>query len=499
MSLSALNANQHSLSKLMEGFADTPEMFISGIASDSRKVKSGFLFLACKGINNHGINYLKEAAKAGASAVAWDSSTSIAPNKTDITLIAVDNLFQHLGEIANRFYKKPSYDLKTIGITGTNGKTTTAWLLKQCLDCLGDRCAYIGTLGSGIDELTDNQGMTTPAAIELHHTLSKFLKTGAKSAVIEVSSHALSQGRVNGIQFDAGIFTNLTQDHLDYHGDMQTYFETKSKLFLEHNPKIKIINVNSKYGIKLTEQCSQDAIIVSSIPEMVVNRKFFVIIKSFSMNHVGSKVFFSSSWGEGVFKIPLPGIFNIENAAVVLAYLLATGIDLNKACDALSSVKAPSGRMQKLQFCDRRIYVDYAHTPNALESALKALRPHSLSKLWCVFGCGGDRDKGKRPLMARVVEKYADYVVVTSDNPREEGSTNIIEDILSGIKNKNSIKVIEDRAKAINWAISNSNKNDIVLIAGKGHEAYQEINGERQPFSDAVQVNLAIKSLRTIK
>tara|TARA_B100001093_G_C26850613_1_gene1024955 strand:- start:2916 stop:4415 length:1500 start_codon:yes stop_codon:yes gene_type:complete len=499
MTLSAVNVNQYSLSKLMKGFANAPEMCISGITSDSRKVKSGFLFLACKGINTHGIDYVKEAVKAGASAVAWDSSTSIAPNKTDTTLVAVDNLFQHLGEIANRFYKNPSHDLNTIGITGTNGKTTTAWLLKQCLNYVGDCCAYIGTLGSGIDELTDNQGMTTPAAIELHSTLSQFVQNGAKSAVIEVSSHALSQGRVNGVQFDVGIFTNLTQDHLDYHGDMQTYFDVKSKLFLEHNPKIKIINVDSRYGLKLIEQCNHNAIIVSSNPETVVNKNPFVIIKSVSMNYQGSEVLFSSSWGEGELKIPLPGSFNIENAAIVLAYLLANGINLNKACDALNSVKAPAGRMQKLQTNERTIYVDYAHTPNALESALKALRPNCLGKLWCVFGCGGDRDTGKRPLMAKIAEQYADHIVITSDNPREENPISIIKDILNGIKNKNIVKVIEDRASAINWVISNSNKNDLILIAGKGHENYQEINGERQPFSDTVQANFAVKSLRKIK
>jgi UDP-N-acetylmuramoyl-L-alanyl-D-glutamate--2,6-diaminopimelate ligase len=195
----------------------------------------------------------------------------------------------------------------------------------------------------------------------------------------------------------------------------------------------------------------------------------------------------------------LPGSFNIENAAIVLAYLLANGINLNKACDALNSVKAPSGRMQKLQTNERAIYVDYAHTPNALESALKALRPDCLGKLWCVFGCGGDRDTGKRPLMAKIAEQYADHIVITSDNPREENPIIIIKDILNGIKNKNTVKVIEDRALAINWVISNSNKNDLILIAGKGHENYQEINGERQPFSDTFQANFAVKSLRKIK
>ena len=217
------------------------------------------------------------------------------------------------------------------------------------------------------------------------------------------------------------------------------------------------------------------------------------------MNYQGSEVFFSSSWGEGELKIPLPGSFNIENAAIVLAYLLANGINLNKACDALNSVKAPSGRMQKLQTNERAIYVDYAHTPNALESALKALRPDCLGKLWCVFGCGGDRDTGKRPLMAKIAEQYADHIVITSDNPREENPISIIKDILNGIKNKNTVKVIEDRALAINWVISNSNKNDLILIAGKGHENYQEINGERQPFSDTFQANFAVKSLRKIK
>ncbi|MAD91991.1 MAG: UDP-N-acetylmuramoyl-L-alanyl-D-glutamate--2,6-diaminopimelate ligase [Gammaproteobacteria bacterium] len=497
MSLSALNTNaSHSLSELMDGFADAPEVYISGITSDSRQVKKGFLFLACRGINNHGLDYLKEAIKAGASAVAWDSSTAIAPTQSDITLVNVENLIDHLGEIANRFYEDPSKDLKIIGITGTNGKTTTAWLLKQCLHYLENCCAYVGTLGSGINKLKTNQGLTTPAVIELHGQLSYFVNAGAKSAVIEISSHSLSQGRVSGIEFDAAIFTNMTQDHLDYHGDMQSYFDSKSKLFLECNPKIKIINIDSDYGMKLAALCNYDVIIVSTNPDMILNKKRFVMIQSFSLSNQGSEVVFSSSWGEGKFKLSLPGFFNIENAATVIAYLLAVGFDIKKVCYALSQAEAPSGRMQKLSSKDRTVYVDYAHTPDAIKSALKALRPHCFGKLWCVFGCGGDRDKGKRPLMAKIAEQFSDHIVVTSDNPRSESSANIIKDILSGFKNKNIVTVIEDRSSAITWAISNASNEDIILIAGKGDEDYQEINGDRRPFSDAFQANLAINLLR---
>jgi UDP-N-acetylmuramoyl-L-alanyl-D-glutamate--2,6-diaminopimelate ligase len=485
MSVPAIQMNlSPSLSELLHGLADTPTLCVTGIASDSRQVRAGFLFLACEGESSHGLDYLHEAIVAGASAVAWDPSTATAPVDTNIVMIEVDNLASHLGEIANRFYGSPSHALKTIGITGTNGKTTVAWILAQCLQQLGDRCAYVGTLGFGIDKLNRTEDATTPAAIELHGRLAEFVDVGATFAAIEVSSHALSQGRVNGIHFDAAIFTNLTRDHLDYHGDMQTYFASKARLFLEHGPRLKIINLDSHYGMDLATRCGQDIVTVSTCFDRVANGRPFVFVRSVVINEQGSVISFSSSWGDGEFMLSLPGDFNVANATIALAYLLASGIDLNKASDVISLVKAPPGRMQKVPRKDLSIYIDYAHTPDALESALKALRSHCRGKLWCVFGCGGDRDRGKRPLMAKLAERLADRVVITSDNPRYEAPVEIIKDIVSGLIEAKNAKVIENRASAIAWAIANATPSDILLIAGKGHENYQEVDGERRPFSD---------------
>ena len=495
MSMPAIQMNSSpSLSKLLHGFADAPALCVTGIASDSRQVRDGYLFLACQGIGSHGLDYLQEAVAAGASAVAWDASTAAAPAATGIAMITVDNLASHLGEIANRFYGSPSHVLKTIGVTGTNGKTTVAWLLAQCLQQLDDRCAYVGTLGSGVDELDKIAGITTPAAIELHGRLAEFVDADATSVAIEVSSHALSQGRVNGVQFDAAIFTNLTRDHLDYHGDMRAYFDSKARLFLEYGPRLKIINLDSSYGMDLAARCGQDVVTVSTHFDRVANGRPFVFVRSVVANEQGSDISFTSSWGDGKFMLPLPGDFNVANAAIVLAYLLASGVDLDKASDVMSLAEAPSGRMQRVPRTDRTVYIDYAHTPDAIESAMKALRPHCRGELWCVFGCGGERDIGKRPLMAKLVERLADRVVITSDNPRSENPTEIINDIVSGLIEAENATVIEDRAAAIAWTIANAAPSDVVLIAGKGHEKYQEVNGKCRPFSDIALANRAAKS-----
>ena len=399
-------------------------------------------------------------------------------------VIAVENLGAHLGEIANRFYGHPSTAMSTIGITGTNGKTTVAWLLAQCLNHLEQRCGYLGTLGFGVNELQSAEGMTTPAAIELHRQLADFVAAGATCAALEVSSHALSQGRVDGVQFDTVLFTNLTRDHLDYHGDMRSYFESKARLFLDHASNSKIINLDSEFGTELAARCGQEVVTVSSKFDRVANGRPYVFVRSVVATQHGSEIAFISSWGDGRFTLPLPGDFNVANAAMVLACLLTRGIPLQQACDVLQLAAAPPGRMQRVIGHHRAIYVDYAHTPDAVESALRALRPHCRGKLWCVFGCGGDRDRGKRPLMAKLAERFADRVVVTTDNPRSEEPGAIIDDILQGFANPGSATVIEDRATAINWAVANMAPGDVLLIAGKGHESYQEIDGERLPFSD---------------
>jgi UDP-N-acetylmuramoyl-L-alanyl-D-glutamate--2,6-diaminopimelate ligase len=469
---------------LLRGYAEAPGIPVCGIASDSRTLDRGFLFLACEGASSHGLDYLHQAEAAGACAVAWDSSTADAPRDMAIPMIAVENLAAHLGDISNRFYGKPSSSLKTIGVTGTNGKTTVAWLIAECLQQLDRRCGYVGTLGFGIDEFQVAEGMTTPAAIELHGRLANFVDQGATHAAIEVSSHALSQGRVDGVEFEAALFTNLTRDHLDYHGDMQSYFESKSRLFLSCPSKVKIINLDSEFGTELAARCGQDVVTVSTQFDRVANGRPYVFVRSVVATESGSEITVTSSWGDGKFTLPLPGDFNVANAVLVLAYLLTADVDLAQACDVLQLVEAPPGRMQKVASHRSSIYVDYAHTPDAIESALRALRPHCRGKIWCVFGCGGDRDEGKRPLMGKLVERFADNVVVTTDNPRSEDPKNIVNNILAGISNTDEVTVIEDRAAAIAWAIASADSGDVVLIAGKGHEDYQEVDGDRRPFSD---------------
>jgi UDP-N-acetylmuramoyl-L-alanyl-D-glutamate--2,6-diaminopimelate ligase len=485
MSVPAIHMNPSPmLSELLHGLADAPDLPVSGIASDSRQLKDGFLFLACEGVSSHGLDYLSDAHNAGVCAVAWDASTASAPADVGVPMIAVENLAAHIGEIANRYYGNPSSNLKTIGVTGTNGKTTVAWLIAQCLHQLDERCGYLGTLGFGIDEMQGVKGLTTPAAVELHGHLADFLDQGATHAAIEVSSHALSQGRVDGVQFDAVLFTNLTRDHLDYHGDMQSYFESKALLFLEHTANCKIINLDSEFGTELATRCGQDAVTVSTHFDRFANGRPYVFVRSVVANERGSDITITSSWGDGKFTLPLPGDFNVANAAIVLAYLLTTGVRVEQACDVLQLVDAPPGRMQQISTTGSSLYIDYAHTPNAIESALRALRPHCRGKLWCVFGCGGDRDTGKRPLMGKFAERLADRVIITTDNPRHEDPRMIIDEILAGFSNASDATIIEDRAAAIAWAIANAGPTDVVLIAGKGHEEYQEVGSERHAFSD---------------
>ena len=349
---------------------------------------------------------------------------------------------------------------------------------------LSKRCAYLGTLGHGVDELQCDADMTTPATIEMHERLAGFLAQGASHAAIEVSSHALSQHRIDGVCFDAVLFTNLTRDHLDYHGDMRSYFEAKARLFLDYEVNARIVNLDSEFGTELAARCGQEVITVSTNFDRVANGRPYLFVRSVVATATGSDIAFISSWGDGKFRLLMPGNFNVANAAIVLAYLLQKGFDLQQACDVFELVSAPPGRMQSVPSAGPAIYIDYAHTPDAIESALRALRPHCRGKLWCVFGCGGDRDRGKRPLMGRLAERLADKIVVTSDNPRNESPAAIIDEVVAGLSRADNAIVIEERAAAIAWAIANASPADTILVAGKGHENYQEIGGRRLPFSD---------------
>ena len=474
---------------LLEGLADAPAVPVSGIASDSRLLRRGDLFLACGGVGSHGIDYIRQALQSGVAAVAFDSTTADAPTiTTDVPIVPVADLADHLGTIANRFYASPSKAVNVVGVTGTNGKTTVAWLITRCLEKLGRTCGYVGTLGHGIGKLEGGEGLTTPGVVETHGNLAKFRDAGAEFAAIEVSSHALEQKRIDGVAFDAVLFTNLSRDHLDYHGDMQSYGAAKARLFNDYPARYRIINLDSEFGADLAARCGRDVVTVSTNFDRVANGRSYVFVRSVVAGATGSTIKVSTSWGEATINLRLPGDFNVANAAIVLAFLIVEGVPLDAAAKVLSEVEAPPGRMQRVAGAEDApgVYIDYAHTPAALDHALRALRAHCRGKLWCVFGCGGQRDSGKRPQMGRIAERRADRVVVTSDNPRNEAPGDIIAGIVAGIAKPEAVTVIEDRGAAIAWAIQQAEPRDVVLLAGKGHEDYQLIDGARRDFSDYV-------------
>jgi UDP-N-acetylmuramoyl-L-alanyl-D-glutamate--2,6-diaminopimelate ligase len=487
------------LADLLAGFADAPAIEVRGISSDSRSLKRGDLFLACGGDNSHGLDYLGDAVTAGVAAIAWDSSSTSKPDcEVGVPLIAVPDLANRLGEIANRFYDQPSAAISVVGVTGTNGKTTVAWLIAQCYEQLGRSCGYVGTLGSGVSEIDNGEGMTTPGAVELHACLDDFRNQGADSAAIEVSSHALAQNRVDGVVFNTVLFTNLSRDHLDYHGDMQSYAESKALLFLNSRASNRIINLDTEFGAELAGRCGQNVVTVSTNFDRVANGRLYVFARTVVASSIGWQVGVSSSWGDGEFALPLPGDFNVANAVIVLALLLQQDVPLQQACELLATVSAPPGRMQRVAAAAGMpaVYVDYAHTPAAIDAALRVLRAHCKGKLWCVFGCGGDRDAGKRSQMGKLAERRADRLVVTSDNPRGEEPAAIIAAIIDGLAKPRRATVIEDRGAAIAWAIEQAATEDLVLIAGKGHENYQLLADKRLDFSDygAAFANLQAKA-----
>ena len=300
---------------------------------------------------------------------------------------------------------------------------------------------------------------------------------GAGHAAIEVSSHALEQARVDGVRFDSAIFTNLSRDHIDYHGSMDAYFESKASLFLDHDVRHRIVSLDTEYGVELADRCGANVVTVSTHLDRVANGRPHVFVRSVVAGEAGSSIGIRSSWGEAEVQLPLPGDFNVANAMQVLALLLCKDFSLADACDTIEKVKAPPGRMEL-----PLVYVDYSHTPASIEAALKALRLHCRGHLWCVFGCGGDRDRGKRPMMGKVAERLADQAIVTSDNPRTEPPEQIIGDILEGMSA--NARAIGDRAAAIRHAIDNAAGDDVILIAGKGHENYQVIGEQTLSFSD---------------
>ncbi len=484
------------LVELLNGFVDSVEtdLVVTGLCLDSREVKQGDLFVAMSGACVEGHRFITDAVAAGAIAVLFEASVDT-DELADVSVpcLPVIGLKQKLGGIAERFYGAPSQQLFVAGITGTNGKTSCSHFLAQALNGEDAPAVVVGTLGNGFVGSLEQATHTTPDAISLHAMLRRFVDAGAKSLVMEVSSHGLEQGRVNGIAFDLGVFTNLSRDHLDYHGDMDAYGRAKARLFQMPGLKYAVINGDDVFGRRLMSELPEavEAVLYTLSDDKHDQTKLRGQIVS--QGHDGLLLDVQTPWGEGRLHTPLLGRFNASNLLAVLSALLLSGVGFDTALQRLSQLKTVPGRMERLggEHGKPLVVVDYAHTPDALEQVLMTLREHCAAQLWCVFGCGGDRDKGKRALMGTVASHYADQVVLTDDNPRHEDPAAIIDDISAGIKSDRSI-VLRDRADAIRHAVTQAAVDDVVLVAGKGHETYQQVGDEKIPFSDREQVRQAL-------
>lgn len=501
------------------------ELGIQRLATDSRQVRRGDTFVAYPGEIRDGRDYIPQAIASGAASVLWDSGDFAWNPAWRATHLGVPNLRRHAGEIASHVYGRPSARLCMIGVTGTNGKTSCSQWIAQSLTRAGRKCAVIGTLGQGFPGKLDPLTNTTPDAVWLHAALSGFLKRGARCASMEVSSHGLAQDRLSGVEFDVVLLTNLTRDHLDYHGTMRSYRATKAKLFRWPALKCAVLNLDDPFGVELAARMPRSDLSVlgygfGGMPAARGRKLLRVQGKNLHVGADGLSFDVSTPWGSASLESRLIGRFNAANLLGSLATLLACEVSLEDSVQALQRVKAVPGRTERYGGGRRPlVVVDYAHTPDALEKILIALREliesskvqvssfklhekgkrsknfkpqTSNSKLICVFGCGGDRDRGKRPLMGRVASRLADHVIITNDNPRGEDPLAIIADILEGVEAEYA--VVPDRARAIQQAVAAARRGDVVLIAGKGHERYQESGGARRPFSDAAVAQAALRS-----
>jgi UDP-N-acetylmuramoyl-L-alanyl-D-glutamate--2,6-diaminopimelate ligase len=516
------------LDRLLEGIAtvppgETPK--ITGLALDSRRVRRGDLFLALPGMAADGRDFVGDAVASGASAVAYESGDGQAASGSPVPTIAVADLRDQLGRIADRFYGAPSRKLVVIGVTGTNGKTTCTHLLAQAMNIsraseptsplpLRERgrergnvsaplpptpipspargegseplraqsarcCAVIGTLGYGFPGALDASRHTTPDALTVHRLMREFLEAGASYVALEVSSHALDQGRVNAVAFDVAVFTNLTRDHLDYHGDMSAYGVAKAGLFGREGLRCAVINQDDAFGQDLLTRFRGRLKTLS-----YGLHGGDVTARSVTPTRSGLKLEVTTPQGDATLDSSLVGRFNAYNLLAVLATLLLLDVPLPEACARLQRARSPAGRAEHFGGRSGRplVIVDYAHTPDALEQILRVLREHTPGRLICVFGCGGDRDRGKRPLMGGIAERLADRVILTDDNPRTEAPERILDDIRAGMRQP--ARTVRDRRAAIAAALAEATPEDIVLVAGKGHEDYQQVGETRLPYSD---------------
>lgn len=479
------------------------ETLVTGLSLDSRTVRSGEVFVALSGALHDGRDYIEAALAQGAAAVLVEADDRWSePVFEPVPIIPVANLAAQLSAIAGRFYQQPSERLWVVGVTGTNGKTTCCVLLAQLTALLQERAAVLGTLGYGVLDSTSGvelnklttTGLTTPDAISVQRIVAELVQDGASALAMEVSSHSLVQERVAALSFDAAVFTNLSHDHLDYHGDMHRYGEAKQRLLSLPGLRYAIVNLDDPWAAALLEQLPSG---VTGLSYSVSNPEADLYLAERVDQRAGVSGLLVSPWGKGEIHTRLLGRFNLGNLLAAIAAACCQGHPLGAVLGAVSRLQAAPGRMQPVVVDEDRqdiqVIVDYAHTPDALQNSLQALREHSTGRLWCVFGCGGDRDKTKRPAMGALVERHSDYSIVTNDNPRSEDPAQIAADIVRGMDNPSNCLVIADRAQAIDLAVQQARAGDTVLIAGKGHEDYQLFADKTVRFSDVEQAHQSLR------
>lgn len=506
----------------LRGFAPTSDMTVTpsgALTSDTRMLQSGDVFVAYPGDAGDGRNYIMQALQKGACAVIHEADGFVWDTAWDamykVPHLAIDGLKECAGLIANAYYSQPDSGMQIVAVTGTNGKTSCSQWLGHALSYLGETTGVIGTLGAGV--FTQGRrgqfeatGYTTPDAVLLQRTLANMCKTGVCALAIEASSIGLVQGRLNGMHVDIALFTNFTRDHLDYHGDMEHYEKSKQMLFDWPNLGHAIINLDDAMGVRLVHHLQSKVpptpmigyTLQTDVATVTMATNIPVLYATaIRVNATGTIFHVTSPFGSGQIKTQLIGQFNVSNVLGILGVLMAKNVPWGAAVSVIERLTAVPGRMQQFSAPDAPlIVIDYAHTPDALEKTLYTLRQvaqHRNGELWCVFGCGGDRDPGKRPQMGAVAE-IADHVIVTSDNPRSEEPGVIINQILQGMRTPAAAQTIEDRATAILWTIRHAKKADVVLLAGKGHETYQEVKGRKLPFLDADHTALALAARTTM-
>ncbi len=467
---------------------------VSSIKLSSLDIADGGVFVAVPGAMVDGRNYILQACEAGAIAIIAEAKNITEAQLSLIKSLAipyllVNNLIEQLGLLASAVEGYPVNQLTVVAITGTNGKTSICQMSAEIISRVMGECGQVGTLGNGLVNHLKPTINTTSDPLTLHRTFKEIEQAGSKHVVMEVSSHALVQGRVNGIPIKIAVFSNLTYEHLDYHQNMKNYFDAKRKLFLDPNLEYAVINADDDYGQKLLADPQITAKKIAYTSQLIESKYNNVWGEVTASNikycHHGQTFYVQSPWGDKELHISLLADFNLSNSLAVIAVLGCLKIEWNQITEQMSLQQPIPGRMESFGGMGKpMVVVDYAHTPDALEKALKAIRVHCSGELWCVFGCGGNRDPGKRPMMALVAESNSDHLIITDDNPRNEDGNTIISDVLSGLKKAGEAIVERDRAIAIRQAIRKALPNDIILIAGKGHENYQLIRGDKLPHSD---------------